>query len=225
MGFRVVCISRTSAAGGENVGQAVAQGLRFRYVDEQIIERAAQQAQVTPALGAKAEHRQPLLQRLLENIPPGAELAGIVSLSTGVPVDAFVASPGPPRIDTAELRAMIQAAIHEVAGAGQAVIVAHAASMALANTEGVLRVLVTASTQTRAHRMADLERIVSEEAARRIAASDRERHEYFKRFYKLQQELPTHYDLVINTDVLTTAQAAAVIVAAAQAAPESSAES
>lgn len=217
MEFRVVCISRTTAAGGENIGRAVAQQLGFRYVDEQIIERAAQQAQVNPALVAKAEQRQPLLQRLLEKIPQGAELAGIVTLSTGIPVDAFVASPTVPRADAADLRAMIQAAIHEVAGAGQVVIVAHAASMALASTERVLRVLVTASTETRVSRVVELERIIKEEAERRIAASDRERLEYFKRFYKLQQELPTHYDLVINTDVLTTTQAVAVVLAAAQA--------
>jgi cytidylate kinase len=111
---------------------------------------------------------------------------------------------------------MIQAAIHEVAGAGQAVIVAHAASMALATTEGVLRVLVTASTETRVCRVAEFERIIRAEAERRIATSDRERHEYFQRFYKLQEELPTHYDLVVNTDALTTAQAAAAVLAAAQ---------
>src|SRR5262249_30953715 len=69
MGFRVVCISRTTAAGGEDVGQAVAQQLGFRYVDEQIIRRAAQHAQVDPVLVAKSEHHQPLLQRLLEKIP------------------------------------------------------------------------------------------------------------------------------------------------------------
>jgi cytidylate kinase len=63
----------------------------------------------------------------------------------------------------------------------------------------------------------ELERIITEEAERRIAASDRERLEYFKRFYKVQQELPTHYDLVINTDALTTTQAVAVVLAAAQA--------
>jgi cytidylate kinase len=89
--------------------------------------------------------------------------------------------------------------------------------MALASTEGVLRVLVTASMETRVRRVAELERMIREEAERRIAASDRERHEYFQRFYKLQEELSTHYDLVINTDVLTTAQAVAVVLAAAQA--------
>jgi cytidylate kinase len=213
MGFRVVCISRTTAAGGENVGQVVAQRLGFRYVDEQIIELAGQQAQVEPALVAKAEHRQPLLQRLLEKMTMGGQLAGSVSRATGVPV---VASPAPDRAYANDLRMMIRAAIHEVAGAGQVVIVAHAASMALGSTEGVLRVLVTASTHTRIRRVVELERIIEAEAERRIAASDRERQEYFQRFYQLHQELPTHYDLVINTDVLTAAQAASVILAAAQ---------
>jgi cytidylate kinase len=111
---------------------------------------------------------------------------------------------------------MIQAAIHEVAAAGEAVIVAHAASLALANRAGVLRVQVTASTGTRVRRVAELEQLDRAEAERRIAASDRERHEYFQRFYQLQEE-PTHYDLVINTDVLTTAHAVAVVLSAAQA--------
>jgi shikimate kinase len=214
--FRVVCISRTAAAGGENIGQTVAQQLGFRYVDEQIIERAARQAQVEPALVAKAEHRQPLLRRMLEKIPQGADVASIVTMATGVPVDALVRSPGASKVNAADLRMMIQAAIHEVAAAGQAVIVAHAASMALADTEGVLRVLVTASTGTRVGRVAESERITQAEAQRHVASSDRERREYFQRFYELREELPTHYDLVVNTDALTTAQAVAMILAVAQ---------
>jgi cytidylate kinase len=216
MAFRVVCISRTTAAGGENVGQRVAQGLGFRYVDEQIIRRAAQQAQVDPGLVAKAEQHQPLMQRLLEKLPRGAEVAGVVAAATGVGGTAS-AQAGGRSTDTADLRAMIQAAIHEVAAAGQAVIVAHAASMALANTAGVLRVLVTASAETRIRRVAELERLIRAEAERRITTSDRERQEYFQRFYKLPEETATHYDLVINTDVLTTAQAVATVLAAAQA--------
>src|SRR5262245_5238607 len=66
MVVRVVCISRTIGAEGERIGHATAERLGFRYVDEQIITQAARQAQVDPALVAATEHRQPLLQRLLE---------------------------------------------------------------------------------------------------------------------------------------------------------------
>jgi len=113
---------------------------------------------------------------------------------------------------------LIRAAIYEVARAGQAVIVAHAASMALAGIEGVLRVLVTASTEVRAKRMASAERLERAAAEDAIAASDIDRRDYLKRFYGVKEELPTHYDLVINTEVLTAERAASAIVAAARSA-------
>ena len=42
MSIRVVCISRSAAAGGEIVGRAVSQRLGFRYVDEEIVKKAQQ---------------------------------------------------------------------------------------------------------------------------------------------------------------------------------------
>jgi len=216
MSFHVVCISRTIAAGGESIGRAVAQGLGFRYVDEQIIEKAAQQAQVDPALVEAAEHRQPLLQRLLDRMAMGAELAGTVTLATGVPLDVFTPSPVAYRADPDDLRVLIRATIHEVARAGQAVIVAHAASLALGASEGVLRVLITASPETRAQRLALAQGSGAKESTATVAASDRERRDYLLRFYKIKEELPTHYDLVVNTDVLTGEQVVDLILSIAR---------
>ena len=45
--------------------------------------------------------------------------------------------------------------------------------------------------------------------------SDRERADYFRRFYDIDEELPTHYDIVVNTDTLGPEQAVNLIVAAA----------
>jgi shikimate kinase len=39
MAFRVVCISRTMAAGGEMIGRAVSERLGYRYVDEDLAPR------------------------------------------------------------------------------------------------------------------------------------------------------------------------------------------
>ena len=41
--------------------------------------------------------------------------------------------------------------------------------------------------------------------------------DYFHRFYHLERELPTNYDLVVNTDVLTVEQAQAAVLAIALA--------
>ena len=49
-----------------------------------------------------------------------------------------------------------------------------------------------------------------------MRSSDRERTDYFRRFYELTEELPTHYDMVINTEALTPEQAVSAIVAAAE---------
>ncbi len=215
MGFSVVCISRTAGAGGEAIGQAVAQRLGFRYVDEQIIARAAAQAQVDPRLVAAAEHREPLLRRVLANMPSLRDLAGPLALATGVPVDAFQGAERRASM-SGDLQVLIRAAIHEVAGAGRSVIVAHAASMALGGQRNVLRVLVTASAPTRAERVAAAEGTSASAAAAAVTTSDRERREYFLDFYKIKEELPTHYDVIINTDALDAERATEMILSVMQ---------
>ncbi len=215
MDFRVICISRTLAAGGESIGAAVAQRLGFRYIDEQIISRAAEEAQVDPAVVAATEHRQPLVKRLLDKLAIALEAAGSpVSLGTGAPLDDDAPS-GYPMVPD-DLRTLIRSAIHEVARVGEAVIVGHAASLTLGGMEGVLRVLVTASPDTRGQRLAAERGMSAAEATEAIAASDRERHAYFQSFYNLSEEIPTHYDVVINTDVLTPVEADEMILAVAR---------
>jgi len=220
MEFRVVCISRTIAAGGEGIGELVARRLGFRYMDEEIITRAAQEARVDPSLLAAAEHRQTFLKRLLDKLNAALEVAGApISGLSGVPLDVAAGAPAGQQVPPDDLRALIRTAIHEVATAGQAVIVAHAASLALGGMEGVLRVLVTASPRTRAHRLAAAQAISIDAAADAVAASDHERRYYLETFYGVKHELPTRYDLVVNTDVLTAEQVADLILAVTQTTP------
>jgi cytidylate kinase len=114
-----------------------------------------------------------------------------------------------------DLRALIRDVIGEAAEEGDIVIVAHAASMALAGKEDVLRVLITASPETRARRIAEVRRIDERQAVKVIRGEDAAREEYFGRFYGVDRELPTAYDLVINTDVLSPDRAAELVLLAA----------
>jgi cytidylate kinase len=89
--------------------------------------------------------------------------------------------------------------------------------MALGPAPRVLRVLVTASITTRVGRLVSSGTGLSEEDA--IAAldeDDRRRSEYFARFYDVSEELPTHYDVVINTDALVPEQVVTTIVTVAR---------
>lgn len=223
MKFRVVCISRTLAAGGETIGRATAQRLGFRFVDDEIIRAAARTAQVDPETVAATEHKQPLLKRLIDALASAGsaaeDQAGAFPLSVASSVpSAFVheSGPAPYRALPDDLRNLIRATIHTVAEQGRVVIAAHAASMALGGANGVLRVLITASPETRARRLAVSDGGSERDAAASVASSDRERRDYFRRFYQIEEELPTHYDLVINTDVMSPEQAVSLIVSVAQ---------
>jgi len=48
-----------------------------------------------------------------------------------------------------------------------------------------------------------------------VKESDAGRRDYLKRFYKIDEELATHYDLVVNTDALSVEQAADLVSRAA----------
>jgi cytidylate kinase len=112
------------------------------------------------------------------------------------------------------LRSLIRRSI-AAAAEGGVVIVAHGAAIALAGDERALRVLVTASPEVRAHRLAEPRGLDPGEAKKSIERSDRGRAAYLKSFYGIDRELPIHYDLVLNTDRLSATSAAALISQAA----------
>jgi len=214
MGFNVICISHTDGSGGEGVGHAVAERLGCRYVNEEIILEAARLARVDPAVVAATEHKQSLLRRILDSLSDAQQALGPAALATAfaVPVSMEV---GSTRADKDDLRGLIRVAIHEVSKSGKAVIAAHAASVALAGKPGVLRVLVTAPNPKRRERIARDRGLSASEADEAIAKGDRARRDYLQTFYAIDEEAPTHYDLVVNTEVLTPDDAAELIVAAA----------
>jgi Cytidylate kinase-like family len=190
MAASVVCLSRAAGAAGEEIGRSVADALGFRYVDEEILVAAAEREGLEPEVLAAIERRRSGLSRLRFDLVGGGVLDDL-------------------------LRSLIRGSIVETAAAGEVVIVAHAAAMALADEERALRVLVTATPETRARRLAEAEHLDEVEAARQVDLSDKARAAYFKRFYGVARELPTHYDLVLSTDRLSPADAAALICEAA----------
>ena len=70
MEISVVSISRTLAAGGEEVGRLVAVELGFRYVDDEVVMKASAQAGVSPATIAQVEHSRSLSERIVQAIRP-----------------------------------------------------------------------------------------------------------------------------------------------------------
>lgn len=202
--YKTVCISSEDGADGEKSAQLVARTLGFRLIDEDIVTRAAVEAGVDEDVVADIERRKSRVVKLLEGL-------GSASLDAGY-LAAAHESGSYGRAASDELRGLIRSVIEDTAATGNVVIVAHAASLALASRGDVLRVLVTASTQTRQRRLVASLRVDEKEAARAMKRGDAGRADYIKRFYGIGAERPTHYDVVINTDKVTPDAAARLIV-------------
>lgn len=204
----IVAISHAIGAGGDSIGRSVADALSFRYVNEEIIKLAAERHGVDRELVADAERRKSLLARILDDMataPPILESAGAM---LRLPPESFVTRE--------HLRALIVEAIKETAERGKVVIVSHAASIPLAGRTDLLRVLITAPFETRVQRVVEATGSTTAEAEKSLKDSDASRADYFLRFYRIERESPTHYDLVINTDVLTLEEATDIVIAAAR---------
>jgi cytidylate kinase len=180
----------------------VAERLAYRYVDDEVIEQAGEWADLAPAFVAEAERRKPLMDRMFGRLAERPPTPGLVATQAGrsLPSDS-------------DLQVLIKQVLASIAEEGSVVIVSHAASFALTG-EGVLRVMVTASAETRARRLLATKNVDSRAAVRLVKQEDAGRADYLKRFYAIERELPTHFDLVVNTDVLTSERAAEVVVAA-----------
>ena len=200
-----MCISHATGAGGEEVGRLVAGGLGFLFVDDEIVAQAAAGGGIRPEEVADAERRKSLAARLVEALGQGGE-AWAVSHGSSPSLDAG-------RSD--EIRALIRETIAQTATRGRVVIVAHGASHVVPRGPEALCVLVTASPTTRARRVADAHGLDDAAAMREVKRQDAARRDYLRRFYDIDEELPTQYDLVVNTDVLSVEDAARLVVQAA----------
>jgi CMP/dCMP kinase len=205
---RVVCISHATGSGGEEIGRLVADQLGFLYLDNEIVAQAAARSGVGPAEVADAERRRSLIARALDAIAQGGGETWTMT-TAGLP-------PTGGQLGRYDLLALIRDAIEQAAARGDVVIVAHAASHVVTRQTRPLRVLVTASPDRRVKRLAELQGISANEARRAIKDSDAGRRDYLKSFHGVDDEAPTHYDLVLNTDVLRVEEVARVVSLAAR---------
>jgi Cytidylate kinase-like family len=197
------------------VARGVAGRLELPLVDEEVILLAAAEAGVEPGMVADVERRRSFIARALATVGPAT--TGATTFGPGG-IDSFYSGSlaAPPPGGNPDLRGFIRAAIEEIAEHGNVVIAAHAASHALAEQPDVLRVLVTASRSTRQTRLVTEQNLNEEDGARLVDASDAARADYLKRFYGARTELPTQYDIVLNTDRLSADEVVSIVAFAAR---------
>lgn len=218
---RVITIATSDGAYAEDIGRLVARRLGLRYVNEDVIAMAAKKARVSPEDIGEVEHTKPLAKRIVDALASMASFEGCepeaIEFVGSTPLVQWTSSGPAMTKERATLyRNLIREVLWELGLGGNVLIVAHAAGIQLAGMDGLLRVFVSASPQVRAERVGRAKGMLPEDAWKHIEHTDGQRRGYLRSFHGIAQELPMHYDLVVNTDKLPIATAVDTIVVAAQ---------
>jgi cytidylate kinase len=218
----VITVSRQMASLGGETTIRVAETLGYRLVDQEIINRAAEEAGVPKiALQELAyEGRRDLADRVLHAVYAMPPLPGAAETrrreaasSLGSPFGGLF-SPALPSSavtlkDYVDITGMV---IRRLALEGSVVIAGRGGQVLLRDMPGTLHVQIVAPLEHRVTLLAQRDSITKEEATKRIKASDQRRRDYLRTYHRADWLDPTLYDLVINTHKIPPPLAAEMIV-------------
>ena len=111
----------------------------------------------------------------------------------------------------------LQAVIYEVAKKGNAVFFGKGSQILLQSFDCALQVLIMGSMEKRLQRIMETSKIGREVAEKMIQTSDHEKRGFIRYAFDKDWLNPELYDLILNTDTLTTDTAVRIIVEAAKA--------
>lgn len=94
---------------------------------------------------------------------------------------------------------------------GGCIIIGRAGQVILRAAQYTLRVRLTAPLDIRVQRIAERQKITHDQARQQVKVIDHNRQYYVRRYYHSHWDDPNQYDLVVNTEHLTAAQAAEII--------------
>lgn len=236
----VITISRQLGSQGSYIAAAVAQKLNLRYLDREILHRAAEVAgHPDDEMVAQLEVKEVvpgLLGRILAALQTSAatpvepsvtqreifvydELAAMMMQADGLTREEAMAKTiaREQRIErAADYAELVRQVILEYAEAGDVIIVGRGGHVILRAVPGVLRVRIDGSEAVRIRRVMERFQVDAKEAERQVRQSDRERARYLKHFHGVDWQSPALYDLMLNTDRLAVEKAVELIIAAAQ---------
>jgi cytidylate kinase len=207
----VITVGRQFGAGGRTVGEMLARRLKADVLESQIIDEVARRLQL-PKEEVEAEDEQPgsLLSRLLVAL-------GSASGEPMIPPET--AAWNPPNTDPVfdTRRAVLeitQQEIKEAAKGGNVIIIGRGGAYILRDLPGALHVFLRASEAARVKTVMERFMIPEEEARRRIKRTDENWTAYIRQVYGHDRNLPSHYDMVLDTGRLGYETTVEVILAA-----------
>jgi cytidylate kinase len=220
MGF--ITISRQMASEGCEIAAEVASILGFRFIDREIIHRAAEEVGVPKiALDEIAfEGQRNIVERILQAVNmmppiPGTAEAWRREATASVPQPfggIFSLAVPPFAVTLKDYVHMMEMVIRNLAQEGKVVLVGRGSQVLLQDMPQALHVQIIAPFPRRVATLVEREEIEEGEAAAKLRASDKARKDYMRRYHDVDWLDPTLYDLVINTAKVPCSLAVDLIV-------------
>jgi cytidylate kinase len=222
----VITITGLVGSGAIEVGIEVSRKLGIDYVDRMILAEAAKRMGTTVAEVAERTERPPSrgerIASFARSVLERSAMAGSGSDPYfGGGLDALLVreyrdfpTEGAGVGGDAQLLEVTAAVVQELAASDRVIIAGRGANMILRESPGAVHIGLTSVLEQRVQRIMNRENLNRTEAERFVAENDKARTAYFQRFFKVQPEDPQHYHLMVNTDWLSPAKAADLVVAA-----------
>lgn len=203
----VITISREEGSGGREIAQQLARKFKFSYIDNQIIQLVSRQLDLT---------EEQLTQLESQTLPKIAEMSKLITESEQDESEDWIGAenkiyqagsnsfPNLGGVDqTSKIwrnyQILVEKLIQEVAKQRNTVILGRGANFALKGWPNVVNIFVHAPLKERIERVAYLERVNPDEAARRVNQLDAQRAAYVRQYYGADWPNPDNYHLVVNT--------------------------
>jgi hypothetical protein len=183
-----ICISRKLAVGAVEIADIVGEKIRYRVVDQQLLQHIATQASLSEKTVAIFDERYP------------GKLSELVTLAFGE--KAFIKS---------DYTKQLFSSVYAIAALGPTIFVGRGVHLLLPR-EKVLAVRIISSVQFRVQRLVSLMNISKEEAAKQIRELDQQQTAFFREVYDKKDASPYEFDLVIDCDYAKELRSVARII-------------
>jgi cytidylate kinase len=227
----VIAIGSLEGGGGVELGRAVAQKLGADYVDRLILAEAARHAGATVEALHQREERPPtrgerfarFLQRVLERSAMSGAGTDFYFGSGDVPflTREYEELPQPlvtrgHELEDEKYIEAIRKVMMDLAARGNVVIVGRGSSVILKDNPNVLRVGAVSRFEDRVARVMERTRLNRQQAEQIVAARDKARAYYFKRFFNISNTVDAElFHLTINVSQVGLEYATNLVVQAA----------
>ena len=186
-----ICFSRKIGAGALEVADLLSEKINYRVADRELLDHMAKDKQISKKTIEFFDERYP---------GKISELACMLFCEKSFIMSDYIRN--------------FISAVFSFADMGSTIFVGRGIHLILPR-DRVLAVRIICSDEYRIKRLANILGVEENEAEKLIVQIDREQRDFFKKAYGKKDALPYEFDLVINSDFITSPLASAEIVAQA----------